>query len=78
MKYSFTCGGENWESIVDVNLTDEEANLVRSTEMETLSSFEPTDGIFHKVQDKLALQCDDDADLDNIVVWIPAELRGDL
>ena len=77
--YTFLCGGDYWESEVDVELTDDEAELVRKGSLENgeiMSAYEPTDEIYHKVCDAALEQCDDDPG--SIMVRIPGELRKDL
>ncbi len=75
MKYRFSCGGINWECVVDIELTDEEANAIRSTGEETLSS---ESEVYDRVYNAILDQCEDDSDIGDFIVWLPKELRGDL
>lgn len=78
-RYEFLCGGSYWESLVDVELTDEEAELVRKGTLENgeiLSAFGPTEDIYKKVHSAVLEQCEDDPG--EMLIRVPGELRKDL
>ena len=81
-KYDFLCGGDHgaWECIVTVELTDEEASILKEEAKKDfcLSCFPPTEDIWCKVSEALEQECDDDLDMNSVVIWIPTELRDDL
>ena len=79
--YEFLCGGDHgaWETYVTVDLTEEEEDLLRKfgskEQNERLDWFEPMDKIYFKVIDQLSKQCEDDLDMDSVVIWVPSEMR---
>lgn len=81
-EYDFLCGGDGgaWECTVTVKLSDEEAALLKEEAEKDffLSAFPPTENIWCKVSEALAEQCDDDLDMNSVVIWIPTELRDSL
>ena len=79
--YEFLCGGDHgaWECYVTVELTEEEEKLLREfgskNQNDRLYWFAPMDKIYFKVVEELAKQCEDDLDMDSLVIWVPTEMR---
>ena len=73
--FDFQCGGGRgaWECIVSVPLSETEISVLKeyAKDNEHLELFPPTDKIYLKVIGELEKQCDEDADLDNVVIWVP-------
>lgn len=78
--YSFLCAGASWECLVNVDLTEEEAETLKTYAKEHeleehLSYFPPTTKIYNKVCAALEEQCDD---LDEeFLIWLPVHIRDD-
>ena len=82
--YEFLCGGDRgaWETEVTVDLTEEdEAVLTKfgaDDRNEHLYWTEETDKVYSKVIDALVDQCDENLDVDSVVIWVPSEFRKDI
>ena len=81
--YEFLCGGDGgaWETEVTVNLTEEEESILKKFSSNPLNEhldwFPPEDKVYFKVVEELAKQCDDDLNMDSLVIWVPFELRNE-
>ena len=75
--YEFRCGAEGWECLVDAELTEEEATLLKNYAQENdfVSAFPPTEKIWSKVMLTLEAQCDEDADLSDATIRVPVGMR---
>lgn len=82
--YEFLCGGDHgaWETYVTVELSEAEELLLKEfasdDKNDKLDWFEPMDKIYFKVVEELSKQCDDELDMDSLVIWVPSELRPDI
>lgn len=76
--FEFQCGGDfgSWECMVTVQLTDEQAARLKdyAQDHEFLDSSDMED-IYENVMHSLELQCDEDAELNNVMVWVPFGLK---
>lgn len=81
-KYEFHCGGDRgaWECDVTVSLTDEEEaclkEYAKDERNEFLGWYPPVDKIWSKAMKALEDQCDEDAELNDVVIWIPFKFRS--
>ena len=77
--YEFHCGGGRgaWECDVTVSLTEKEEYSLKeyAQDHEMLDWDNPDKKIWFKVMKELEEQCDDDADFDDVVVWVPYGLK---
>lgn len=84
MKHEFLCGGDHgaWECEVTVDLAESEEELIRqfaSNELnERLDWFPPMDKIYSKVVSCLQELCEDELDMDTLVIFVPYEFRKDI
>lgn len=80
MKTQFLCGGASWETLVDVDLSENEIAILKEYAKshpleEHLSYFPPTTEIYNKVAKALEEQCDDLED--DYLIWFPNHIRDE-
>ena len=77
--YEFQCGGDHgaWECMVDIQLDEIDSDILEeySQSHEFLDYEDPVKNIYSKVYRALEAQCDDDADLNNIMIWVPFGIK---